>query len=164
LADEPLDDPLGAPPITPGKIGWNWATLIGTRPVDLWIHEQDIRRAVGKPGHLDTPGARHTQETFASRLPYVVAKAARLPPGSTVLIDVTGPVSARYAVSVDESGRGLAFDPSKDAVDAMVTLTLDTEAFTMLSAGRREPSGLPMKVEGDDAAAAQLLAAFTLTF
>ncbi|MDQ3095492.1 MAG: hypothetical protein M3Q82_05980, partial [Actinomycetota bacterium] len=40
-----------------------------------------------------------------------------------------------------------------------VRLTLDTESFTILSAGRRDPSTLPIRVEaGSDAEAGQRLA------
>ena len=54
LAAEPLDDPDAIPAITPGRSGWNWAILLRNRPIDIWVHEQDVRRAVGKPGDLDT--------------------------------------------------------------------------------------------------------------
>ena len=55
----PPDDGAGSPPKTPGDIGWSWLTLLSNRPLDVWMHEQDIRRATGRPGHLDTVAARH---------------------------------------------------------------------------------------------------------
>ncbi len=164
LAEEPLDDPDGRPPITPAGIDWSWATLLRNRPLDIWVHEQDIRRAVGKPGALDSAAARHSQTRFADALGYVVAKLAAAPSGTRVLFDVTGPVSAVYAVGVDEDGRGSAVDPA-DVSEAALTvrLTLDTETFTILSAGRRDPSRLPVKIEGEEALAARILASMPMT-
>lgn len=150
LADEPLDDPEGEPPITPGGIGWNWQTLLRNRAVDIWVHEQDIRRAVGRPGGLTSTGAVHTQGVFASALPYVVAKRASAPAGTTVTFDVTGPLPAVYAVEVDANGRGRAIDPSPDR--PTLRFTLDTESFTILGAGRRDPDSLPIRIEGDGTA------------
>ena len=54
----PPDDGAGDPPKTPGDIGWSWQTLLSNRPLDVWMHEQDIRRATDRPGHLDSAAAR----------------------------------------------------------------------------------------------------------
>ena len=43
-----------------GGVPWNWRTLLRNRPLDVWMHEQDVRRAVGRPGGMDTvAGAAH---------------------------------------------------------------------------------------------------------
>jgi uncharacterized protein (TIGR03083 family) len=161
LAEEPLDDPGVAAPVTPGNASWSWGTLLRNRPVDIWVHEQDIRRAVGRPGNLDSPGGRHTQETFAAALPFVVAKRAAVAPGSTVVVDVTGPVSALYVVCVDADGRGRLVDT--EPADPVVRLTMSTETFTILGAGRREPATLPVKVEGDADVANRVMSAMAVT-
>lgn len=161
LAAEPLDDPEGTPPITPGASGWTWAVLLRNRPLDIWVHEQDIRRAVGKPGGLDGPAARHTQATFSAALPMVVAKRAAAPPGSTVVIDVTGPVSAVYAVAVDADGRGSAVDAGDN--EPAAKLTMNTETFTILGAGRRDPATLPVRIEGDEELAHKIMAGMCVT-
>jgi uncharacterized protein (TIGR03083 family) len=161
LADEPLDDPDGQPPVTPGDAPWSWATLLRNRPVDIWVHEQDIRRAVGRPGGVDSPGARHTQATFSAALPVVVSKRARVAPGSTVVVDVTGPVSALYAVAVDENGRGSLVDEVPD--EPVARLTMNSETFTILGAGRRDPSVLAVKVDGDSDVATRVMSAMCVT-
>ncbi|MEP6665239.1 MAG: maleylpyruvate isomerase family mycothiol-dependent enzyme [Nocardioidaceae bacterium] len=145
LEAEALDDPAGDPPITPGGIGWSWGTLLRNRPLDLWVHEQDIRRAVGRPGGLDSVAARHAQGVFAAVLPYIIAKEAQAPPGTTVVFDVTGPLPAVYAVEVNDEGRGVAMESPPD--NPTLRITLDTESFTILGAGRRDPATLPIKID-----------------
>ena len=58
LLTDPPDDAGELPPKTPGDIPWTWETLLRNRPLDVWMHEQDVRRAVGRPGGLDTAPAR----------------------------------------------------------------------------------------------------------
>ena len=41
-------------PMGPGTV----AELLGFRIFDSWVHEQDMRRAVDRPGDLDSPAAR----------------------------------------------------------------------------------------------------------
>jgi len=154
LAAEPLDDPDGIPGITPGRSGWSWAILLRNRPIDIWVHEQDIRRAVGKPGDLDTVAAAHVQGVYGAALPYVVAKAAGAPPGTTVVVDITGPLPGLYAVAVDEDGRGRTVEAVPD--EPTLRFTLDTETFTMLGAGRRDPSTLSVRITSTDDAPAGL--------
>lgn len=156
-----LDRPPERPDLTPGDIDWDWPTLMRNRVIDLWVHEQDIRRAVGKPGHLDSPGARVTQKAFASALPYIVAKRAGASPGTTVVVDITGPVPALYGVRVSSDRRGERADAAVE--DPTTRLTMSTEVFTMLCAGRREPATLTVSVAGDAALADVIIANMTLT-
>ena len=39
---DPPDDGAASPPKTPGDIGWSWRTLLSNRPLDVWMHEQDL--------------------------------------------------------------------------------------------------------------------------
>jgi hypothetical protein len=40
-----------------------WQALM-VRVFDLWVHEQDIREAVGRPGNLASPGSAIVRELF----------------------------------------------------------------------------------------------------
>ena len=51
-------DPSGRPEVDPAGMEWDWATLLRNRAIDVWVHEQDIRRAVGRPGGMSGPAAR----------------------------------------------------------------------------------------------------------
>jgi uncharacterized protein (TIGR03083 family) len=162
LAEEPLDDPAARPPITPGDIEWDWGTLLRNRVVDIWVHEQDIRRAVGKPGGQTTAAAAFVQGTFGQALPYVLAKRAGAGPGVSMVVDVTGPVAAVYGVAVNGEGRGEAADPADLAPSLRLTMT--TETFTMLMAGRRSPDELPVTIDGDADLADRVVGGMAVTW
>ena len=64
LQADPPSDPKAAPPKTPGDVPWDFQTLLSNRPLDVWMHEQDIRRATGRPGGYDCAAAAHVLRTF----------------------------------------------------------------------------------------------------
>ncbi len=157
LADPPTD-PTATPPVTPGGIGWDWATLLSNRPLDVWMHEQDIRRAVGRPGDLDSPAARHTIATLSRSLGYVLAKRVAAPPGTTVVLTVSGhePVAA----TITEAGRG---EPISAPADPTVTISMEPEAFVVAAGGRRAPEPGTVEYAGDQALGGQVVAALAVT-
>jgi uncharacterized protein (TIGR03083 family) len=161
LRADPPADAAGAPPRTPADAAWPWETLLSNRPLDVWMHEQDIRRAVGRPGGLDGPAAAHVVRVFARSLGFVVGKRVAPPAGTSVLLDVAGPVPLRTAVVVGEDGR--AGTPAVEPADPTVTLRMGVEAFTVLSGGRRDPADVDVTVEGDQRLGARVLAALAVT-
>ncbi len=76
------------------------------RAFDVWVHEQDLRTALGRPGNLDSPGAHVTRDMLLAALPKVVAKDAGAPRNSAVVFDVHGPLEFLRTVRVDVDGRG----------------------------------------------------------
>ena len=141
----PPEDGAGSPPKTPGDIGWSWHTLLSNRPLDVWMHEQDIRRATDRPGHLDTVAARHVVDVFARRLGYVWSKKVGALPGESAAVELTD-TGNRFAVAVGEDGRGLA---TRDGSSADTTLRMDLETFVVLCGGRRAPESQHVEVLGD---------------
>ena len=89
-------------PIGPGT----FADFLRIRIFDAWVHEQDIRRAVAQPGHMQGPVAHHSIGRTALAMPYVVARRASAPDGSTVVFRVTGEAGQTVSVRVQER-RGL---------------------------------------------------------
>ncbi|MEV4612378.1 maleylpyruvate isomerase family mycothiol-dependent enzyme [Kitasatospora sp. NPDC049258] len=137
--------------------------LLRTRAFDVWVHEQDLRRALHTPGNLDSPAAVVSRDYLVEGLPRVVAKLAAAPAGAAVMFDVTGPLEFRRTVRVDESGRGSVDDSVTLAPD--VRLTLDWETYLRLACGRVRPDTVThaVRVVGDTDLAARVLANFALT-
>jgi uncharacterized protein (TIGR03083 family) len=133
------------------------------RAYDVWVHEQDLRTALGRPGNLDSPGAYVARDVLLSRLPKVVAKDAGAPPNSAVVFDVHGPVEFMRTVRVDAEGHG-SIDGTPSLGPA-ATLTLDWETFFRLACGRVTPEAVAdrLKTEGDPELTSAILRNFTVT-
>lgn len=155
-----LPDPAASASPTPGGVAWTWDTLLRNRAVDAWSHEQDVRRAVGRPGSLDSPGAVVTTHTFAAGMPYVLGKKVGAAPGTSVLWVLTGGVPLEVGATVGDDGRARGGAPG----DPTTTLTMTSETFTVLAAGRRTPTTSEVEITGSAHLAQQVLAAMTLTF
>lgn len=153
-----LPDPQAAATNTPAGVQWTWDTALRNRAIDMWMHEQDIRRAVELPGGFDSVGAHVVTATFSAALPYILGRKAGAPAGSVVRWNVAGPVSVDAVIGVGEDGRARATDASPTT-----TLTMDTEAFVILAGGRRGPTGVHVSIEGDRELAARVLGAMAVT-
>jgi uncharacterized protein (TIGR03083 family) len=160
LADPPTDGKAD-PPRTPGRIGWDWETLLSNRVIDMWMHEQDVRRAVGRPGGFGTPAADHTVATFAHAFPYTVGKRVAPPAGTTAVLDVTGPQPVYVAVDVNDTGRAVPL--SELTTEPTVALRMDTESFVILAGGRRPVADVPVEISGDQALGSKILQALPIT-
>ncbi|MDH6123709.1 maleylpyruvate isomerase family mycothiol-dependent enzyme [Kitasatospora sp. GP82] len=152
--DDPVRWPAG--PLAHDVPYWS---LLRTRAFDVWVHEQDLRRALDVPGNLDSPAAYVTRDVLLEGLPKAVAKQAGAPAGTVVTFDVTGPVEFLRSVRVDAGGRGTVDATVSLAPD--VQLTMDWETYVRLACGRGRPG--PVKAEGDQELAARVLANFAVT-
>ncbi|MFI1729072.1 maleylpyruvate isomerase family mycothiol-dependent enzyme [Streptomyces acidicola] len=133
------------------------------RAFDVWVHEQDLRAALGEPGNLDSPGAFVARDELLSVLPKVVAEDAQAPRSSAVVFDVHGPVEFIRTVRVDIQGRGtLETAPS---LGPAATLTLDWETYVRLACGRVTAEGVADRVkgEGDPELVKAILRSFAVT-
>jgi uncharacterized protein (TIGR03083 family) len=118
------------------------------RAVDVWVHEQDIRRALDLPGNLDSAGALVARDALIETLPKVVAKKAGAPASSAVVFDVHGVVEFLRTVRVDKDGRGTV--DGSVSLGPAVTLTMDWETYVLLQCGRIRPGVAHVKLEGDE--------------
>jgi uncharacterized protein (TIGR03083 family) len=144
LADPPTDGDAKPERIF-GGIGWDWNTLLRNRPLDVWMHEQDVRRATGRPGNMDSAAARHTADYLAESLGFVLAKRVGAPAGTTVVLEIEG--SPPVAFGVNENARGELL--SEGPPDPTVGLRTDRESFIVLAGGRRTPDPGSVVVTGD---------------
>jgi uncharacterized protein (TIGR03083 family) len=127
--------------------------FLRVRIFDVWTHEQDIRHAVGMPGHLDGDVTDVAFGLIRSMMPYVVAKKASAPDRARVAFDVTD--REQFVVGVD-GGRGRLVDG--DEVPS-VRLSVSFGALARLAAGRSDPSSARHEVEvlGDESLGARVL-------
>jgi uncharacterized protein (TIGR03083 family) len=159
LLDDPPEDADALPSPIFGGVPWTWRTLLRNRPLDIWMHEQDVRRAVGRPGGMDTPPAKHTAEYLAESLGYVLVKKVGAPAGTTLVLDMAG--SEPFAFTVNDAGRGerLADVPARPTV----TLRMDRESFVRLAGGRCDAEPGSVGVEGDAELASRIVASLATT-
>ena len=129
------EDDFSAPSWTP--IGpADYRRFMQIRVFDCWVHEQDVRDAVGRPGHEDGPVAEQSVDEIVRALGYIVGKKAGAPEGSSVTIELTGPVVRSIHIAVD--GRAGVVDRLSGA--PTTTVALGSRAFTRLACGRVEPA------------------------
>ena len=125
--DAPTDTPIGLR---------DMREYLFIRILDCWIHEQDIRRAVAKPGHLKGPIPYFCFERLAKAIPFVVGKKAGAPDGSSVIFDVDGDVGRIIPVHVDlKRAKEMANTP----LCPTVRLEMCLETFCCLCCGRIDP-------------------------
>lgn len=144
---------FNAPSWTPAGQA-TYARFMQIRVFDCWMHEQDIRAALGLPGHDTGPVAEQALAEVIRYLGYIVGKRGRAPQGCSVRISLRGPIERELAVVVDGRARVV------EALDAPPTasLRLSSALFMRLAGGREDPDAALARVElgGDEALARQL--------
>ena len=155
-------DPASSPPRTPGGVPWSYQTLLSNRPLDVWMHDQDVRRATGRPGGYDCPAATHVLSTFGRALPMVVGKRVAPPAGTCVRVDVPD-AGLRWTVGIGDDGRATPLDDGTAPVEPTAAVTLTPEDFVVLAGGRRPPEDTRPLIEGDGELARRLLGSMAVT-
>ncbi|MEW2525564.1 maleylpyruvate isomerase family mycothiol-dependent enzyme [Streptomyces sp. NPDC047071] len=133
------------------------------RAFDVWVHEQDLRVTLGRPGNLDSPGAYVARDLMLHGLAKVVAKKAGAPANSAVVVDVSGPVEFLRTVRVDAEGRGTV--DNTPSLGPLVTIATDWETYARLACGRVAHTAVRdrVKVEGDQELGEAILGDFSVT-
>lgn len=144
LADPPTDGTAKPEPIF-GGVPWDCNTLLRNRPLDIWMHEQDVRRAVGQPGGMDTASAKHTAEYLAESLGFVVAKRVGAPPGTTVVLEMAGIDPCAFTVNDQNRGERLTEIPAEPTV----RLRTDRASYIVLAGGRCDVKPGAVEFAGD---------------
>jgi uncharacterized protein (TIGR03083 family) len=135
------------PPLAVHGMRLPLGTLLVTRAFELWVHENDIRRAAGLPPAVPDASTLSLMTQAAARLlPHVVRD---LPAPTTVHLVLTGPGGGTWDIAIGDG-------PPFPGFAAIVT---DAVGFCRLVANRATPDGLDVHVTGDAAAAATVLAA-----
>jgi uncharacterized protein (TIGR03083 family) len=111
-----------------------YGRLMRVRVMDQWMHEQDIREAAGRPGHLEGLAPEVALDELAAALGYVVGKKAEAPPGTSVRFDLKGPMSDTLDLVVTDRARlvdQIGHEPD-------VTIIMPGATFCRVAGGRRD--------------------------
>jgi hypothetical protein len=130
--------------------------LLVARAFELWIHDNDIRHAVGLPLSVpDRSTLSLMTQAAAQLLPHAVARGGLREPASVHLV-LTGPGGGTCDLPIGQS-------PPASAPDA-IAIVADAVGFCRLVANRATtPGSLDLHITGDpDCAAIVLAAASTL--
>lgn len=111
-----------------------YGRFMAIRNFDFWVHEQDIRLPLGRPGHTSGPAAELALDEVRRSFGYIVGKRAAMPDGSRVQVELTGPVEARLGAVVDGRARVVNDLEHPDAV-----VRTDFLTFMLLACGRTDP-------------------------
>jgi uncharacterized protein (TIGR03083 family) len=135
-------------PTGPGTV----RDLIPFRVLDSWIHELDVRRAVGRPANMESVSARLALGRLRGVLGMIVGARLRPPDGTRVGIVVEGPGGFVEAYAMHET-RAAALDPVPEPIadQVDVTLHMDADTFVRLVGGRGELDQVApsVRLEGD---------------
>ncbi|GAA4621693.1 maleylpyruvate isomerase family mycothiol-dependent enzyme [Actinoallomurus vinaceus] len=142
---------------TPFGARMPYGDFMAHRAFDVWMHEQDARRATGRSGNLDGPAAEVSARILGGALPYVVGKRAAAEPGRTVVVEAPG---RRWCVEVGADGRGRFAEEPREPT---VRLRMEWETFVRLGGGRVDPSEADVRITGDRDLAGRVLAGMSVT-
>jgi uncharacterized protein (TIGR03083 family) len=123
---------VGFTPAGPDSYG----RFMRVRTFDCWMHEHDIRDAIGVPAstsELVGPASDLALDEMATSMGFVVGKLGGAPDGSRVSLELTGPLGRTINVAVD--GRAKVVDDFGDD-DPTSTIHLDALLFSRLAGGR----------------------------
>lgn len=131
--------------------------MLAMRVFDTWVHEQDIRVAVGDPGHLGTAPAHMAARRMRGACGFIWAKNVGAPIGATLQVNVTGP-GVTFTETVVRSGDGKG-RPAEAVQDPTVALTMAFPDFVALACGRGHAD---VDVVGDEELAGRTVARFNI--
>jgi|tagenome__1003787_1003787.scaffolds.fasta_scaffold20940901_3 uncharacterized protein (TIGR03083 family) len=122
--------------------------LLIARAFELWVHEIDIRRAVGLPPAVpDEPTLSLMTTSVAGMLPLAAALTGMHEPTSVHLV-LTGPGGGTWDLSIG-SGPGAS----------ATMIVTDAVGFCQLVGNRAAPDDLELYITGDSSRATRVLAA-----
>ena len=142
------------------------ADFMGIRVFDSWVHEQDARRALDRPGGSGNRASAMALDQAQSVMPLVVGKRAACADGTVVRFEIAGPRDDGRSFSIGVEGRRAR--SVGDEVAPTATIALASLDFTRLCCGRATAEQVEVaggvSFQGDLAVARRVLAAMNFTF
>jgi uncharacterized protein (TIGR03083 family) len=153
-------------------VGWSpvgqvpYAVFMEVRAFDSWVHEQDARRALDRPGGSGNLASAISLGRVEGAMPFVVGKKAGCADGTAVRFEISGPGDDARAFTVAvEGSRARTVD---DDVTPTATLSVASLDFLRLGCGRATAAQLEatggIVMEGDAAVGRQVLDAMNFMF
>jgi uncharacterized protein (TIGR03083 family) len=151
-------------------VGWSpvgqvpYAVFMEVRAFDSWVHEQDARRALDRPGGGGNLASAISLGRVESAMPFVIGKKAACADGTAVRFEVSGPGDDARAFTV--AVVGTRAKPVGDDVAPSITLSLSSLDFLRLGCGRATADQVEaaggIAMEGDAAVGRHVLAAMNI--
>ncbi len=131
------------------------------RAFDVWVHEQDLRTALGVPGNLDSPGAHIVRDKLLGGPAQGRGQGRGGAANSAVVFDIH--MEFLRTVRVDADGR--SWIDGTPSLGPAATLTLNWETYFRLACGRVTAEAVSdrIKTEGDPELTTAILRNFTVT-
>lgn len=138
-----------------------YAVFMEVRVFDCWVHEQDARRALERPGGSGNAASAISLGRVQGAMPFVVGKQAGCPDTTAVRFEVSGPGDDARAFTVVVDGKRAR--EADEEVAPTVTLALSSLDFLRLGCGRATAEQVDaaggVAMEGDAAVGRQVLGA-----
>jgi uncharacterized protein (TIGR03083 family) len=152
-----------------------YADFMATRIFDSWVHEQDVRFALGRPGGSGGLASAFGIDHVQAAMGFVVGKRAAAPEGSVVRFSVSGPAhDARQFTLAVQGGRARPVAEAVPVADGSVadgpvptvTLAMSSLDFVRLGCGRVQVEEAAARVEvgGDVALGKRILGGMNFMF
>jgi uncharacterized protein (TIGR03083 family) len=134
-----LDELKAMPTERWAELGWSpvgeapYAEFMQIRVMDCWVHEQDIRWAVDRPGDRGGRGEQVALNRLTASLGFVIGRRVAPSEGTTVAVDLTGPTPRHLALAMQQ---GRANVINEIPTEPSVAITMPAEHFVRLACGR----------------------------
>jgi uncharacterized protein (TIGR03083 family) len=143
-----------------------YARFMETRVFDSWVHEQDVRLALDRPGGTGGPASGLGIGQVEAAMGFVVGKKAGAPEGAVVRFDISGAAGDARMFSIAMAG-GRA-GPAPDEAVPSSTLAMSSIDFVRLGCGRADGAALEaagrIGLAGDAVLGRRILAAMNFMF
>jgi uncharacterized protein (TIGR03083 family) len=144
-----LDRAAGRQPVHFHFLDTSLSTVLITRVFEVWTHDEDIRRATGRPAAPpDAARLRRMSRIAVPSLPFGLAMSGMDGAGHTVRVVLTGAGGGTW-----DQALGLG----EVAGEPEATIVLDIVDYCRLAAKRRSPDDVNAIIEGDSDLAERVL-------
>lgn len=129
------DEQFNGPSMTP--VGpKTYARFMAIRQFDFWVHEQDMRVPLGKPGDPGEAAARLALNEVVGSLGFIFGKKVGLGEDQRMAVHLTGQVEQDLFIDIVN---GRASQVEELSGPATAELTVDMHTFMLLACGRIDP-------------------------